>query len=412
MGMESRLWAATSRASARAAEIVWATTRAAGRPIERVAAMVRVAGAPAAATRETGRPIERVAAHALPTFTLIAVALATLLVFLLLPADRCAASPLSTEKKQAQAEARALMKEIGALNGQLKTAGGRLSRTRQLLRRAKARAAANEAKLRETTELLAADRQQLAERAVAIYKRPESSMLGLVLGAESFQSIVVDLDLMKRIGAADAKLVSDVQAALRDLEIEQSRLDSERTRAAQLLDQAKAQQTEVKATLKARRRALGDAKAKVRRIMRRIAVARAAARARAASLGRYPVTASGAYTQESWARALLRNARLPITDSNVAAIVAWEMAEGGHWFNTAHYNPLNTTMSAPGATPMNSVGVKAYTSWAQGFSATLATLYNGLYKGIIAALKAGNDGQAVANAVAASPWGTGPFTVR
>ena len=97
---------------------------------------------------------------------------------------------------------------------------------------------------------------------------------------------------------------------------------------------------------------------------------------------------------------------MPQTTDNMAAIIAWEMAEGGHWYNSAHYNPLNTTWRMPGATSMNSVGVKAYLSWAQGLAATVNTFHNGLYEGILAALRAGNDAQAVADAVAASPWGT------
>ena len=102
---------------------------------------------------------------------------------------------------------------------------------------------------------------------------------------------------------------------------------------------------------------------------------------------------------------------MPTTPTNLLAVVAWEMAEGGHWSNTARYNPLNTTMPEPGATAMNSVGVKVYASWSQGFIATIATLYNGNYSSIIAALKAGDNAQAVADAVAASPWGTNAFTV-
>jgi hypothetical protein len=99
------------------------------------------------------------------------------------------------------------------------------------------------------------------------------------------------------------------------------------------------------------------------------------------------------------------------TIENQRAIVAWEAAEGGHLFNTAHVNPLNTTQSAPGATSMNAVGVKAYVSWEQGTRATITTLYNGFYGGILAALRRDDDAQAVADAVAASPWGAGPFSV-
>ncbi len=117
----------------------------------------------------------------------------------------------------------------------------------------------------------------------------------------------------------------------------------------------------------------------------------------------------GAYTPFTWARALLAQLGMPETTDNLAAITAWEMAEGGHWYNGAHFNPLNTTQPEPGAVAMNSVGVKAYVNWAQGFRATITTLRNGLYGGILAALSKGDDALAVAHAVAASPWGTGDF---
>ena len=87
------------------------------------------------------------------------------------------------------------------------------------------------------------------------------------------------------------------------------------------------------------------------------------------------------------------------------------MAEGGNWFNGARYNPLDTTLPEPGATDMNSVGVKAYTSWSEGLAATVETLENGLYGNILAALSAGDNAPAVAAAVAVSPWGTEPFNI-
>lgn len=117
-------------------------------------------------------------------------------------------------------------------------------------------------------------------------------------------------------------------------------------------------------------------------------------------------------TPETWADALigyvnrLYGEGIPDTPANEQAIVAWENAEGGHWHNTAYYNPLNTTQPAPGATSMNSVGVKAYTGWDQGLRATAQTLENGYYEGILAALKQGSSAPAVKQAVVASPWGT------
>ena len=58
---------------------------------------------------------------------------------------------------------------------------------------------------------------------------------------------------------------------------------------------------------------------------------------------------------------------------------------------------------------MNSAGVQAYPSWRSGFTATLATLGNGRYGPVLSALSAGTSARAVADAVAASPWGTAWF---
>jgi hypothetical protein len=121
------------------------------------------------------------------------------------------------------------------------------------------------------------------------------------------------------------------------------------------------------------------------------------------------IPAGGAYTPRTWAVALLAADHLPVTACNVAAVTAWENAEGGSWGNSAAANPLNTTMPEPGSHAINAAGVQAYPSWPVGFTATVATLNNGDYPGILGALRAGDDAGAVAAAVGASPWGTGGF---
>jgi len=115
------------------------------------------------------------------------------------------------------------------------------------------------------------------------------------------------------------------------------------------------------------------------------------------------------YTPSSWAAALLWAGGWPRTSCNVNAVTAWEAAEGGHWANAARFNPLDTTQPEPGSWPVNGAGVQAYPSWAGGFRATLTTLASGRYGPILAALSGGDSAQAVAVAVAASPWGTAPF---
>lgn len=93
------------------------------------------------------------------------------------------------------------------------------------------------------------------------------------------------------------------------------------------------------------------------------------------------------------------------TKTRKAMLLAWCWAEGGWQHNSAAYNPMNTTQDAPGAVPINSVGVKAYTSLQQGLDATEVTLTNGLYTAVLRALQT----QDVANwaaTVGDSPWGT------
>jgi hypothetical protein len=121
------------------------------------------------------------------------------------------------------------------------------------------------------------------------------------------------------------------------------------------------------------------------------------------------VPGGSSYTPASWAAAFLAGGGWPQTSCNLAAIQAWEAAEGGNWNNSAQYNPLNTTQQEPGSRPVNSAGVQAFPSWQEGFQANLTVINNGLYGGILAALRAGDNAQAVADAVAASPWGTAPF---
>jgi len=110
-----------------------------------------------------------------------------------------------------------------------------------------------------------------------------------------------------------------------------------------------------------------------------------------------------------WARDFLTKVGMPITSENVKAITAWEQAEG----TAAHFNPLATTQSGfNGETRFNSVGVKNYATYQDGIDANADALTNGRYGNILAALRAGNDATAVAQAIADSPWGTHDGVLR
>ena len=245
---------------------------------------------------------------------------------------------------------------------------------------------------------LDAQQATMAARAVALYKSPDLSLMDVVVNAGSFTDLQSNVELYDRVARQDSlgarqlgTLTQSVNGLARGLVARRAQADKAKS--------AMAEQRSRVADRLAERSAILEA------LTRRIDSMLSAGLPR--NLG--PV--NGNYAPLSWAKALLQKLTMPVTAPNVAAITAWELAEGGNWHNSARYNPLNTTQSMPGATSMNSVGVKAYASWAQGFAATIITLHNGYYAGILAALQRGDDAQAVADAVGSSPWGTSAFNV-
>ena len=121
-----------------------------------------------------------------------------------------------------------------------------------------------------------------------------------------------------------------------------------------------------------------------------------------------PGTVLGTGDQRAWATDFLKGMGAPATSANIKAMTTWMAYEGGQWKNSAHYNPLNTTLGASGATDMNSAGVKSYTSYSQGLQSNISTLQENQrgYAAIRAALLKGNDTAGVLGAVNNSAWGT------
>lgn len=125
-------------------------------------------------------------------------------------------------------------------------------------------------------------------------------------------------------------------------------------------------------------------------------------------------------SQQGFAAAVFAYIGVPDTAANAYAMEKWEAAEGGNWNNSARCNPINTTQKEPGSTSMNGVGVQSFTDaggqtcWYWGVKANGDTLNNGYYGAILSVFKNGSSStsaqcQALAVAVAGSPWGTSNF---
>jgi peptidoglycan hydrolase CwlO-like protein len=332
----------------------------------------------------------------------IVVVAAVAAVGLAVPAVGLGAGSIS----QAKAQAGRIAGQIATLDGRMAVVAGRYDATAQRLSLVDARIAANRRRFVVARYDLAVAHRTLAERVVAMYKAPASGFLDVALSAKNFDDLVSRVNLWHGIFRQGAAAVTAVERYKGEVQRRALRLQGDHRQAQTLLAQVAAQRTEIAAEVRQGQTLLAAAQAKVTTLVKQEKARKAAA------ASYHPVSgAAGAYSPTSWAQALLGYLGLPRTSQNLTAITAWELAEGGNWFNSARYNPLDTTMPEPGAIAMNSVGVQAYTSWAEGFTATVATLRNGLYGPILAALHKGDSALAVAEAVAASPWGTGGFGV-
>lgn len=109
-------------------------------------------------------------------------------------------------------------------------------------------------------------------------------------------------------------------------------------------------------------------------------------------------------SKQQYAAAVLKGIGAPVNPKNVNTFIGWANAEGGT--NWQRNNPLNTTEGAGATSTFNSAGVKGYPTTRAGIQATVKTLKNGYYGGIIQGFRQSNPG-AVGNAIANSPWGTG-----
>jgi hypothetical protein len=90
-------------------------------------------------------------------------------------------------------------------------------------------------------------------------------------------------------------------------------------------------------------------------------------------------------SQTAFIAAVLADLGAPDTQADRYSLAAWFPHEG----TAARFNPMASTMPEPGATIFNSIGVRNYVSARQGAQATAATLADGAYPLILAALRSG-----------------------
>jgi peptidoglycan hydrolase CwlO-like protein len=307
------------------------------------------------------------------------------------------AAPAAGSLAELQREARRTRAQMEQLNAESQVVTQKWEAARQRLDEVNATLVQARRQLTRSRNELDRQRTLVSGRMRTMYKTGEFTWLDVATSASSLADAETVLDFLRRISLQDRHEETELQRLAGVARRDEAAVEDDRRQAVLAQADLDDQRFAVEQKIAERAALLKEVVAKIKKIL---------------SAPELLMRAGGKITQVTWAQAFVKSLGMPMTADNVAAVVAWEMAEGGHWYNTAYYNPLNTTQSMPGATIFNSVGVKAYTSWAQGLKASVITIRNGYYGGILDALRRGNDAQGVADAVAASPWGTGSFTPK
>ena len=114
---------------------------------------------------------------------------------------------------------------------------------------------------------------------------------------------------------------------------------------------------------------------------------------------------------DAWAKAMLVALSAPVNSDSIDALKTWARFEGGHYKNSAAYNPLNTSLKMPGSGPMSAKNqlVQKYANWDDGIAATVTTLTGKRadergYAAIVDALRKGADKETILAAVNKSAW--------
>lgn len=124
------------------------------------------------------------------------------------------------------------------------------------------------------------------------------------------------------------------------------------------------------------------------------------------------VVSSG--SEDEFFKTVLEDLNAPATSIGVHSLEAWYGHEYTSWPPKASYNPLDSTMTEPGSTNFNTFStglhVQNYPDPATGAKATAATLLNGNYPQVTAALQAGKSLCGSRFAAEISKWSGGGYS--
>jgi cell wall-associated NlpC family hydrolase len=194
------------------------------------------------------------------------------------------ASPITAKK----ARLRAVQAKLDSIGVEVSKAVERYNQAVSRLESTQARIKENRTLLTAATRNLVLANRQLAARAQDLYKAPSTGFVDVVFSARSFDDLVAQFDLMRRLGNGDVDVVRSVTAYRQDIKDRRIALEADSKAAAKLLGQRTAEKTTILALesrLKAESQGIQAAIKRLQAQQQAAAAAAVAAAAQAAAGG-------------------------------------------------------------------------------------------------------------------------------
>ena len=206
----------------------------------------------------------------------LSVLLATL-VFTFALAPQALASPMSQKKArlaELQAKLQTVYHKADVAVEKYNQATSQLATVRQQIRQ-------NTHHLKVAEYNLAVANNQLKARAESIYKTRDVGLVDVVFAANTFDDLVVQLDLMERLGNSDVDTVRAIAAYEADIKDRRVKLQADKEASAELVKERAAQKNEMLSVQNELESMTAGVKADIRRLQEQQAAAARAAAQRA-----------------------------------------------------------------------------------------------------------------------------------
>jgi cell wall-associated NlpC family hydrolase len=203
--------------------------------------------------------------------------------------------PAAIEAKRAQVAQ--IQSDLDAINTQVEAAAEAYNGARYELGQVNARIDENTVRTKQTARDLVASREVLAERLRGLYATPEPSLAEVLITSGSITAAADQIELLDRVGAQDAQVVSGLRESKATLAELRVQLIEDKATAAKAVAEKEKEKEKVEGLLAQRQAVLDDASSELRGLIQAEADRRAReAEAAAAEARQREAAASGLST--------------------------------------------------------------------------------------------------------------------